>query len=422
MIASLPYVPFLWVAAVFALAFRVGHLVLRRLQLTEPLGDRWLHAVLLVSAVLNAFGIWWGLNWRWASDGSSRATFSGGSRPCSPTDGTGRIPRCSTTSSPWRICPFLAAEWLLGNSIAWPLHLLNRIVSLFLASGILIACYLSGRALGGRMAGLAAAVLTALLLPFVYYAKLANLDIPYLFWFSWAMMFYARILATGDTAAYAWFAVTGALAIASKDQAFGFFVAPSVHVVFLRYWRLIHARTGSPAEILRDPVVLRAALMGVATLAIAYNLLFNWSGFVDHVNVLRSNASGKYRMVDATLDGQLTLLNYTLRQVRFAFGWPALILVCAGLLTSIWNPLRRVRLWLLLPVVFVVLFFHSSDGNRVRPVHHGHLYSARDRYRLCHRRLDARRRHCKALSHAVGVWRVRVLRRPGDIARRHDGN
>ena len=73
--------------------------------------------------------------------------------------------------------------------------------------------------------------------------------------------------------------------------------------------------------------------------------------------MLRGNAGGKYRMVDSTLDGQLTLLNYTLRQVRFAFGWPALILVCAGLLTSIWNPPRRVRLWLLLPAVSYYCFF-----------------------------------------------------------------
>jgi hypothetical protein len=357
MAASLPYVPFLWVAAVFALAFRVGRIVLRRLRLTEPLGDRWLHAVLLVSAVLNAVGIWWGLNWRWASDEILPSHVLRGIEALFSNGWHGPYPPVQYYVLAVTYLPFLAAEWLVGNSIAWPLHLLNRVVSLFLAMGILIACYLSGRALGGRMAGLAGAVLTALLLPFVYYAKLANLDIPYLFWFSGAMMFYTRILATGDTAAYAWFAVTGALAIASKDQAFGFFVAPAVHVVFLRYRRLIHGRAGSPTEVFRDPVVVRAALMGVATLAIAYNLLFNWSGFVDHLNVLRVNGGGKYRMVDATLDGQLTLLNYTLRQVRFAFGWPALILVCAGLLTSIWNPPRRVRLWLLLPVVSYYCFF-----------------------------------------------------------------
>jgi hypothetical protein len=355
--ASLPYAPFLWVAALFALAGRAGHAVLKRRQLADYLGDRSLHSVLLISMVLNAVGIWWGLNWRWASDEILPSNVLRGIATMFSHGWFGPYPPVQYYVLAVAYLPFLAAEWLLGHPIVWPLHLLNRIVSLFLASGILIACYLSGRTLGGRVAGLAAAVLTALLLPFVYYAKLANLDIPYLFWFSWAMMFYARILMTGDTAAYAWFAITGALAIASKDQAFGFFVAPSVHVVFLRYRRLIHMRSASPVKILRDPVVLRSALIGVATLAVAYNLPFNWSGFVEHVNLIRSNASGKYRMVDSTFDGQLTLLNYTLRQVRFAFGWPALVLVCAGLLTSMWQRQRRVRLWLLLPALSYYCFF-----------------------------------------------------------------
>ena len=127
---------------------------------------------------------------------------------------------------------------MLDTSVAFPFHLVNRLVSLVMAAGILAACYLCGRALGGRVAGLTAATMTGLMLPFAYYAKIANLDVPYLFWFCWAMLFYIRIVLTGDIVAYPWFALTAAFAIATKDQAFGYFVAPCVHVAVLRYRRL----------------------------------------------------------------------------------------------------------------------------------------------------------------------------------------
>lgn len=155
---------------------------------------------------------------------------------------------------------------------------------------------------------------------------------------------------------YAWFAGTGALAIASKDQAFGFFVAPAVHVAVIRYRRLL-LDGALTIRAWRDAVVPRAALVGIVTLVVAYNLPLNWSGFVDHVEVIRKNASGQYRMVATSFDGQLTLLRYTLSQIRFAFGWPALLLVCAGLSSAMVVPSRRVRLWLLLPAVSYYAFF-----------------------------------------------------------------
>ena len=101
----------------------------------------------------------------------------------------------------------------------------------------------------------------------------------------------------------------------------------------------------------------RTALVGAIALVAAYNLPFNWSGFADHLAVLRVNGSGKYRMVAATLDGQLTLLKYTLSQVRFAFGWPALVFVCVALFHVMRKPNGRTALWLLLPVASYYCFF-----------------------------------------------------------------
>jgi hypothetical protein len=355
--AILPYAPFLWLAAASMALITAISALLRRLRLSDHLADRALQAILLLSLILNVGGIWWGLSARWAPDEilpshvmeAITQRFSGG--------WFGPYPPAQYYILGLAYLPFLAAEWIVGGATPWPFHLLNRIVNLVMAIGILLAWYHSGRTFGGRIAGLAATALIAVLLPFVFYAKLANLDVPYLFWFSWAMLFYARIITTADAGAYAWFAVAGALAIASKDQAFGFFVVPALHVALLRYRHVMRTQAVSLDAALRDGVVPRAALAGLGTLVVAYNLPLNWSGFVDHVDLIRRNGSGQYRMVANTLEGQLTLLGYTMNQIRFAFGWPALLLACAGLCSALSHPSRRTRLWLLLPAVSYYVFF-----------------------------------------------------------------
>ena len=355
--ASLPFLPFLWWLAALLAAANYASRFFRRLPAAHFVNDRALHAVVLLSAALNACGIWWGLNWRWAPDEiypthvleAIESRFSNG--------WSGPYPPFHYYVLSLAYVPFLVADWLLDTRASFPLHFVNRSVSLVMATGIVVVCYLIGRELRGRAAGLAAALLTALLLPFVYYAKTSNLDVPYLFWFSLAMLFYMRIVVAGDAAAYAWFALAGALAIASKDQAFGFFVAPAVHVAWLRYRRLIRGQSATAKAIVRDPVVPRAVMIGLLTLVVAYNLPFNASGFADHVRIISSNGSGKYRMVEMTLEGQLTLLKYTLNQVRFSYGWPALVFVCAGLASVVRRPKGRSELWLLLPAVSYDAFF-----------------------------------------------------------------
>ena len=417
--AILPYVPFLWLAAGCIALIGIGRPLFQRLHVTECLSDPALLVIVLLSSALNVGSVWWGLDGRWASDEilpshvleAIESRFSGG--------WSGPYPPVQYYVLSLAYLPFLVAGWVLDGAIAWPFHLLNRVVSLLMAAAVLLAWYQTGRTLGGRMAGLAAAALTAVLLPFVYYAKLANLDIPYLFWFSWAMMFYARIISTGDVGAYAWFAGTGALAIASKDQAFGFFVAPAVHVAVIRYRRLL-LDGALTIRAWRDAVVPRAALVGIVTLVVAYNLPLNWSGFVDHVEVIRKNASGQYRMVATSFDGQLTLLRYTLSQIRFAFGWPALLLVCAGLSSAMVRPVPS-RAALAAAACRVLLrLLHCSHVDCVRQIRHRRVHAAHSHHGLRHRRLDAIPPN-PACRHAGRVRGLCVLRRTRHLPQRDDG-
>ena len=72
------------------------------------------------------------------------------------------------------------------------LTLISRLVSIAAGAGTLLAIYACGARTFGKRAGIFAAAMFALVTPFVYYAKTANLDVPYLFWFALSLVFYLR--------------------------------------------------------------------------------------------------------------------------------------------------------------------------------------------------------------------------------------
>ena len=72
-----------------------------------------------------------------------------------------------------------------------------RLVSIVMAAGIVAAACVCGTRAFGRRAGLIAAALVAVTTPFVYNAKTANVDVPYLFWLAMSMVCYLACSRTG---------------------------------------------------------------------------------------------------------------------------------------------------------------------------------------------------------------------------------
>ncbi|HEY8149852.1 MAG TPA: glycosyltransferase family 39 protein, partial [Vicinamibacteria bacterium] len=117
----------------------------------------------------------------------------------------------------------------------------GRVLSLVLSLGLLIVVYRCGREVGDPLAGVLAAALLLSSVPFVYYAKMANLDVPYLFWFALSLLFFLRALRRARTSDFTLFALSAAAAVATKDQAFALYV---LTVPFLA-WEIVRGR---PAE------------------------------------------------------------------------------------------------------------------------------------------------------------------------------
>jgi hypothetical protein len=331
---------------------------------------RW---ILLASLALNLAGIWWGLPGSWVAielkppyilDALSRH-FSHGWYDAYPPV---HFYLLSAAWSPLLILSALDRLTFDGTAAYTALVVISRLVSVAMAGGIVAAaCVCGSRAFGPR-AGLIAAAIVAVTAPFLYYAKTANVDVPYLFWWALSMVFYLRLLATGRLRDYVFFAAAATLSVCTKDQAYGLYLlAPFACVE--QIWRL-ERRAGVPRAWLRalgDRRIVAAAVTAGGLFALCHNLLFNADGFIAHVRFITGPGSGAYRVYEPTLAGHLELLRATIHLIEVSIGWPFFVAGTAGMALAIATPsLRRMAIWLLLPAVsyyfgFINVILYNYD-------------------------------------------------------------
>jgi hypothetical protein len=337
-------------------------------------GRRWLEReqawsalrwILAGSLILNAIGVWWGLpGGGWAPDELSPVLVMGGAARWFAHGWFDRYPPFHFYVLTATFSPLLLLERLgrVDLSTAMPYALLalaSRLVSLSLGVGTLLAIYVAGARTFGRRAGLGAAAMFALVIPFVYYAKTANLDVPYLFWFALSLVFYLRVLDDLSPGDFIGLAACATLAICTKDQAYGLYLLMPFAIVH-RMWRSNRdAGVDRPlTQALFDERLGWAAAVAIALFVLGHNLPFNVSGFVEHVRYITGGGSERYRDFEPTPAGRIALLRMTADLVRIAWGWPMFLVALSGVVLAVVTPrYRRAAMWLALPVVSYYLGF-----------------------------------------------------------------
>ncbi|MEW6747704.1 MAG: glycosyltransferase family 39 protein [Planctomycetota bacterium] len=188
------------------------------------------------------------------------------------------------------------------------LILAGRLITLVMGVLAVVFLYLIGRALRGVIAGLSAALIAASYSPMVYHAHTMNVDVPYVFWLMVAFWSLVCALRSGRTLAFIVTGAAGAMAVATKDQAYGVLLAAPL-LFLICWWR--PASLGLEASGHRSfPVrgVALALLSFVVVFVVANNLLFNWEGFRDHLHYIRTEGVEPFRQQDATPKGHVFLL------------------------------------------------------------------------------------------------------------------
>ena len=357
--------PLLWSILVLAVTIGLGARKIARdfvVDEAPPWARIGLVATLLVSGVLAVAGIAWGLPdvRGWAADELTPgliidgldARFSGGWASAYPPFFYYLL---AVVLLPFQMMAGVGLTDLMSTHTHAVMFLLERSLTVVIAMATIYLVYLSGRTLhGSRMAGIASALIVGSMPPFVYYAKLANLDVPYLFWLTFSLLWYIRFVRTRQTAALYGFALTATLAICTKDQAYGFYALPAAHILWLR-WRPTQAWPGRVPW--KDPALLGAASAALLAFALVYNLLFNYEGFVTHLEIIVGPASYGPRYA-RTLMGHALMARDAVWQLGWSMGWPALALCIGGVVMAFRSGRDNTR-WLLLPVASYYASFVS---------------------------------------------------------------
>jgi hypothetical protein len=257
--------------------------------------------------------------------------------------------------------PVLAAEGLRPGEPLPPatnhrLFLVGRTLSLLMAAGILALVHRCGLEMGldGRAALLAAA-LVALMPPFVFYAKLANLDVPYLFWWTFSLLFLIRVLRLHRPLDYLLLAAAAAAAVGTKDQAYGLYVLVPVLLAAARRGR---DREGGWRRAVLGREMLLAAATFVLVLAVLFDLPANLEGVLSHFRLITGPASREFQEFSADPAGILGLLGSIVLHLAFVLGAPQLLACVLGLAGAISaRPSRPPGLALLVPGASYVVFF-----------------------------------------------------------------
>ncbi|HTQ05103.1 MAG TPA: glycosyltransferase family 39 protein [Polyangiaceae bacterium] len=180
-------------------------------------------------------------------------------------------------------------------------------------------------------AGRYAALFAAVNLTFAFYARVSNLDVPYLTWTVLALDAVLDVFESGDARAYGRVGLFGAAAVATKDQAYAsFLLVVPLYFVLLP---LVSRERLSRAHV-------RLCLRGAATGAVAYGLasgaLFNPTGFVKRLAELRGPSSELWRMYSRDAAGLRANVADVVHAAAHDF-WPTPVfaVACLGVLLAL---------------------------------------------------------------------------------------
>jgi len=137
-----------------------------------------------------------------------------------------------------------------------------------------------------RRAGWCTAAFAGLNASLTYYAHTTNLDVPYLFWGTWALLVFTRAITRQEPRLLRRALVLAVLAVGTKDQAYGLFIL-SLPVAFAIWitWGVREHR----GRVLKEGAI--AVAVAIALFSVVDAVILNPTGFAARVRFLTGSAS-----------------------------------------------------------------------------------------------------------------------------------
>jgi hypothetical protein len=334
--------------------------------------DPWLIVTLIVTAVLAAYHLSWGVhgNQSWAADALGPITVLGVIRHSFSAWNSGWYYFKYALGYPLLLgavyAPYLGYLLLTGGwrhptanypygfadpeRALYVLTLIGRGCNVALTVGIVALVYATARVLGGRSVARLSAWLAATCYPFIYYAHTTNVDTAYVFWLLLAL--YAAVRASRSERRWPWLllGIGAGMTLATKEQGFAFLLPLPLLALGA------HVRAQRSARILWSRSTWLMALAGLVSWLVASNALFNPLGFVSRIAFILGRPlqptsirllSVEFRLFKGMRE--LTYLQELWSGVDSALGTAGACLLVAAAMAA----LRRSRAatWLLVPIL-----------------------------------------------------------------------
>lgn len=290
---------------------------------------RALVAVLALSFLLNLVPLWWGLPsyQGWAFDEIGPKHLRTATWPWKYPPLHRYVLRAAVTPlDGLEALGLLDVPHLEGYSFRYGLI---RLVSVLMATATIYLIYRCSRLMFSRWESVGAAAAVAFMPPFVYYAKTANLEAPYLFWFALSVFFFLRALTRQRLRDFLLFATFGALSICTKDQAYGLYLLTPIPLV-----AALCARGGGSSLLLRlrsallDRRIWYSAAAVAAVVFVVYRVFLGPEELLRHITA--ATGPRTFSVETPTPPDQLGRLALAVRQVGFSLGLPLTLVAAAG--------------------------------------------------------------------------------------------
>jgi hypothetical protein len=258
----------------------------------------------------------------------------------------------------------------LGAELLKPLYMTGieagaRLVALAMALAIVWTTIRLWSRIAGRRVGIGAGLVTATNTIFVYYAHTGNLEVPYLFWVTWAVLELDRV-ACGEPREGR-VLLLAVLAALTKQTAVAALLLPLPLYLLVVPWR---ERRASPLR----RGVWRGAVVGVVAYALISGAIVNPTGFRRHLAFTFGPGSQTWARYPRGLGGTLFFARAVVEEIPHFTSWPIALAAVVGIVLALgWGGGERgergeerggerlARLRLLLPLAAGVsqgLFLH----------------------------------------------------------------
>jgi 4-amino-4-deoxy-L-arabinose transferase-like glycosyltransferase len=297
--------------------------------------------ILLVTCIVHAIGLTWGLpsSDGWDDDGIAPRDFLVGAVEAYTPGHYFTYPPVhllllSVLTAPGWITAILRASSHAPSDVIREIvqvpymtffSVVARAVSVAMSLGVVVALARIGEEVRGRRAGLWVAATAAVNAPFTYYAHTSNLDGPYVFWASFALLGLVRAIARGEPRRLRGAFVCAALAVGTKDQAYALFLL-SFPVALAAWVAVDRARARA---IVRELAIATAIAVGLHLLVVG--AIVKPAGVRARVAFLLGTASQDHAYYTNDWGGRALVLRDT--ALHFVRYYPALFapFVAAGL-------------------------------------------------------------------------------------------